>query len=483
MDVSVYSAEPTQATGSQSIDAEHHSVKNILHSSAILVVDDEPGMRNFLQRALEKHCALFEVAESVEAGEELRKRYHFDLMIVDIRLPGCSGVDWLQELRNLGTHTDVIFITAYAELDVAIAALRAGAADFILKPFRIEQMMAAVERCLERRQMLRQNFLLRRQVDGQNPIQGLVGQNSKIHEIEALVVRVAPTTSTVLIEGETGTGKELVARAIHDLSGRRGEFVAVNCGSISAELLESELFGHTKGAFTGAQSARVGLFSYANHGTIFLDEIAEMPLSMQAKLLRVLEQRMVRSVGSDKEIPIDCRVIAATNRDLDKVVREGCFREDLYYRLNVLSITVPPLRERRDDIPILAHHFSEKLSVEIGVAPIPFSHNDLIQLQRYDWPGNVREIKNVIERSLLLGKLPADCCQQSHNDDDHSIAHVVRDGLAANCTLAEIEKRFMLGMLEIAGDNKSEAARRLGISRKTLERKLHTWNEVPYVDV
>jgi two-component system NtrC family response regulator len=482
MDVPVNNADQPSTTRSQGGDADPASVNTILQSSAILVVDDEPGMRNFLQRALEKHCALFEVADSVEAGEELRKRYHFDLMIVDIRLPGRSGVDWLQELRKQGTHADVIFMTAYADLQVAIAALRVGAADFLLKPFRIEQMMAAVERCLERRRMLRQNFLLRRQVDELTPIHGLVGQNTKIRDISALVGRVAPTASTVLIEGETGTGKELVARAIHDLSGRRGEFVAVNCGSISPELLESELFGHTKGAFTGAQSSRDGLFSYAHHGTVFLDEIGEMPLSMQAKLLRILEQRMVRPVGSDKEIPIDCRVIAATNRDLDDAVREGRFREDLYYRLNVLSVTVPPLRERVDDIPILARHFSENLAAEIGVAPIPFGHNDLIQLQRYEWPGNVRELKNVIERSLLLGKLPADCCQKVHNSDEDSIDDVVREGLTASWTLAEVEKRYMLGMLEMAGGNKSEAARRLGVSRKTLERKLHGWNEALAVD-
>jgi len=477
MDASVCSADRTRSLDSQNSPTEHDSEHNLLRSSAILVVDDEPGMRNFLHRSLAKHCALFEVADSVPAGEELRKRYHFDVMIVDIRLPGCSGVAWLQELRNQGTHADVIFMTAYADLEVAIAALRAGAADFILKPFRLEQMLTAVERCLQRRRMLRQNFLLRRQVGESNGIQGLVGRNSKIREIESLVMRVAPTASTVLIEGETGTGKELVARAIHDMSGRRGEFVAVNCGSISPELLESELFGHTRGAFTGAQSARDGLFSYAHNGTLFLDEIGEMPLAMQAKLLRVLEQHMVRPVGSDKEIPVDCRVIAATNRDLEQAIHKGRFREDLYYRLNVLSVTVPPLRERRDDIPILAHHFSRKLAAEIGVPPIPFSHSDMIHLQAYDWPGNVREIKNVIERSLLLGKLPADCCQQSQDADSHLMDDIVTEGLAAQRSLAEVEKCYLLGMLEMAGGNKSEAARRLGVSRKTLERKLQSWHE------
>ncbi|UCE90177.1 MAG: sigma-54-dependent Fis family transcriptional regulator, partial [Pseudomonadota bacterium] len=379
-------------TGDHPEDETDERAADLLANAAILVVDDEPGMRNFLQRALGKRCALLELADSAEAGEALRKRYHFDLMVVDIRLPGRTGVEWMQELRERGTHADVIFMTAFADLDVAIAALRVGACDFILKPFRVEQMLTAVRRCLTHRHMQRENFLLRRQINADVPMRDIVGDNEKIREIERLIGRVAPAGSTVLIEGETGSGKELVARAIHEASGRRGPFVAVNCGSISPELLESELFGHTRGAFTGAHSARDGLFSYAHNGTVFLDEVGEMPLAMQAKLLRVLEQRTVRPVGSDRETPVDCRVIAATNRDLEAAVHEGGFREDLYYRLNVLSLTVPPLRERVDDIPMLAEHFSSSIAADMGVVPIPFDHNDLIALQRYDWPGNVREL-------------------------------------------------------------------------------------------
>ncbi|UCE88854.1 MAG: sigma-54-dependent Fis family transcriptional regulator [Pseudomonadota bacterium] len=463
-------------------DADERSAQ-LLASAAILVVDDEPGMRNFLQRALGTRCALLELADSAEAGEALRKRYHFDLMIVDIRLPGRTGVDWMRELREQGTHADVIFMTAYADLDVAIAALRVGACDFVLKPFRVEQMLTSVRRCLMHRQMQRENFLLRRQVDTDVPMRGIIGENEKIREIERLIARVAPAGSTVLIEGETGSGKELVARAIHEASGRRGPFVAVNCGSISPDLLESELFGHTRGAFTGAQSARDGLFSYAHNGTVFLDEIGEMPLVMQAKLLRVLEQRTVRPVGSDREAPVDCRVIAATNRDLEATVREGGFREDLYYRLNVLSLTMPPLRERIDDIPMLAEYFSSSIAAEMGVEPIPFDHNDLIALQRYEWPGNVRELKNVIERSLLLGKFPADCFRNSTAEGDNPLENMGRSGVQAGWTLAEMEKRYMLSMLESAGGNKSETARRLGVSRKTLERKLHAWHKQDTAEV
>ncbi|MEJ2507960.1 MAG: sigma-54 dependent transcriptional regulator [Gammaproteobacteria bacterium] len=443
---------------------------------SVLVVDNEPGMRNFLYRALARRYALVEVADSVETAEALRQRCHFDLMIVDIRLPGTSGVDWLRALRDQGVRADAIFMTAYADLDTAIAALRAGASDFILKPFRTEQMMEAVRRCLEHRRMRRENFLLRRQVDHLQNLDGIVGHSRAMAEVSAIVQRVAPTASTVLIEGETGTGKELIARAVHVQSGRSGDFVAVNCGSISPELLESELFGHTRGAFTGAHSARDGLFVYAQGGTIFLDEIGEMPLAMQAKLLRVLEEHSVRPVGSDREVPVDCRVIAATNQRLAERVESGEFRGDLYYRLNVLTINVPALRERVEDIPALAEHFSDSMASSLGVSPIPLTHDDFAQLQSYDWPGNVRELKNVIERSLLLGKLPRDCCSVTEGGANEVAEPVAeRPTYPSEWTLEQVEREHILGVLEAVGGNKSEAARRLGVSRKTLERKCQAW--------
>jgi len=443
---------------------------------SVLVVDNEPGMRNFLYRALARRYALVEVAESVEAGEALRQRCHFDLLVVDIRLPGTSGVDWLRALREQGVRADVIFMTAYADLDTAIAALRAGASDFILKPFRTEQMLEAVRRCLENRRMRRENFLLRRQVDHLQNMDGIIGHSRAMAEVSAIVQRVAPTASTVLIEGETGTGKELVARAVHAQSGRSGDFVAVNCGSISPELLESELFGHTRGAFTGAHSARDGLFVYAQGGTIFLDEIGEMPLAMQAKLLRVLEEHSVRPVGSDREVPVDCRVIAATNQRLAGRVETGEFRGDLFYRLNVLSITIPALRERVEDIPALAEHFSETMAVNLGLGPLPLSHDDIEQLQDYDWPGNVRELKNVIERSLLLGKLPSDCCRSAQAGSGELDAGAgAGPTYPTRWTLEQVEREHILAVLGDVGGNKSEAARRLGVSRKTLERKCQAW--------
>lgn len=445
-------------------------------SSAVLVVDDEPGMRNFLHKTLEQECALVEVADSVESAEELRRRYHFDLLIVDSRLPGMSGVEWLESLRDQEVNTDVIVMTAYADLETSIAALRGGASDFLLKPFRVEQMMTAVRRCLERRRMARENFLLKREA-APHGIEGIIGASPAISEMCSVVQRVAPTASMVLIEGETGTGKELVARAIHALSGRAGPFVPVNCGSISPELLESELFGHTKGAFTSAHSSREGLFSYAHDGTLFLDEISEMSLAMQAKLLRALEEKCVRPVGADREIPVNARVIAATNRQLVDAMNEGSFREDLFFRLNVLAIMVPPLREHADDIPALADHFSSLLASELGVAPIPFAHEDIEKLQAYSWPGNVRELRNVIERSLLLGKLPgefvASAAASAHADD----AVDAGEGLPLSWRLDEVEKFHMLRVLESNSGNKSRAARSLGVSRKTLERKLKIWSE------
>jgi DNA-binding NtrC family response regulator len=333
-------------------------------------------------------------------------------------------------------------------------------------------LLTSVNRCLRQRTLVRENLLLRRQDEKPVSIEGILGQSAAIQRVCDTVQRIAPTNATILLEGETGTGKELVAQAIHTRSSRPGPFVPLNCGSISSELLESELFGHTKGAFTSAHAAREGLFSFASGGTIFLDEISELPLSMQAKLLRVLEDRRIRAVGSDREFAIDARVIAATNRSLRTRVREGRFREDLFFRLDVLTITIPPLRERVEDIAELARHFCQTLARDLGVPPLPMGHDDLRAMQAYSWPGNVRELRNIIERSLLMGSLPA----ESLNEDTRTTTHEA--GLPLDWTLAEVEKHHFLRVLEAANGNKSAAARRLGVSRKTLERKLKAWTEL-----
>jgi DNA-binding NtrC family response regulator len=473
--MSMTSVSPARGGRDELENGSHGADPQSQPGISVLVVDDEPGMRSFLKRGLAKRFALVEVAESVDEAEALRQRCHFDLVISDIRLPGRSGLEWVESLREQGAQTAVIFITAHADLDTAIGALRAGADDFVLKPFRSEQLMAAVERCLERQRMARENFLLRRQVGSRGEALGMVGECEVMRDVCDVIKRVAPMPSVVLIEGESGTGKELAARAIHQWSGRSGSFVPLNCGAISPELLESELFGHVKGAFTSAHQARDGLFSYAHGGSLFLDEIGEMPLAMQTKLLRVLEDRKIRPVGANREVPVDVRVIAASNRDLSEAVRAGEFREDLFYRLNVLSIRMPTLRERMDDLPVLADYFQRELAREMGIQPVPIDGAELAKLRMYNWPGNVREFKNVIERSLLLGRAPSSCLSCAPTQANIPAVELMADDLS----LAAVEKRHILRVLDGAGGNKSEAARRLGISRKTLERKLQLWRSEP----
>ncbi|UTV86513.1 sigma-54-dependent Fis family transcriptional regulator [Cobetia amphilecti] len=461
-----------------------------LPTASVLIVDDEPGMRRYLEKALSSRFALIECAESVEQAEALRSRLHFDLILLDIRLPGRDGLDWDEALAP-SSVSDVIFMTAYADLETAVRALRAGACDFIIKPFRLEQLQAALDRCLERRQLTRENFLLRRDnARHQQEEASLKGESPAMLELAHIIARVAPAPSPVLILGESGTGKELAARDLHRLSGRRGAFVPVNCGAISPELLESELFGHLKGAFTGAHRGRDGLFSFADGGTLFLDEIGEMPLAMQAKLLRVLETRRVRPVGGEQEQAVDVRIVAATHRTLETEVAAGRFREDLYYRLNVLSLTLPALRERPEDIPALAQHFSRQLSRELNLPAVPWQHSDLTRLCHYSWPGNVRELKNVIERALLLGRLPGDTLpvnSQAAQAPGHEIwdgsgdattspeEEATSSGYPLEWSLDAVEKAHLCAVLERHANNKSAAARQLGISRKTLDRKLTTW--------
>lgn len=438
---------------------------------SVLIVDDEFGIRSFLEKGLKADFGLVDVAESVEKAEVLRQRCHYDLIIVDIRLPAITGVEWIKDIREQGSSVPVIFMTAYADMETAIEALRAGAADFLLKPFRMEQMKASIRRCLEGQKMMRENFVLKRQVDQYISGSGMVGDCPVFHNMCDIVRRVAPMPSTVLIEGESGTGKELVARGIHECSKRSGSFVPVNCGAMSAELLESELFGHIKGAFTGAHQAREGLFTYANGGTLFLDEIGEMPMSMQTHLLRVLEEHSIRPVGGNQEIPIDVRIVAATNRELKERVEQGLFRSDLYYRLNVLSIRVPTLQERKSDIPLLIKYFNETLSAEMGINILNIGEDELLRLQKYAWPGNVRELRNVMERSLLLNITPSQCV---FNQSDEQLELVEdEEGVVL---LEAVEKKHILSILEQQGGNKTAAAKVLGISRKTLERRTKAWD-------
>jgi DNA-binding NtrC family response regulator len=435
-----------------------------------LVVDDEEGMRSFLARALAPRCGLVEQAASAEQAAELVSRYHFDLIVLDIALPGKSGVDWLTELRSGGFPGDVVLITAFADMDTAIRALRAGASDFLLKPFRVDQMLAAVKRCFDRARLARENYVLRRTLEESGSIEGLIGDSEQAGELRALIRRFAATPSTVLILGESGVGKEVAARALHHHSSRAARpFVPVNCAAISAELIESELFGHVRGAFTGATESRNGLFYYAQGGTLFLDEISELSPSIQTKLLRVLEDRRIRPVGSNREIPVDVRIIAASNRNLAGEVTAGRFRADLYYRLDVVSLRIPPLRERPGDVPALARHFMLQLAAHLAVPPLPLYPEVIRALQEYDWPGNARELRNFVERSLILGHYPMDALER----EEEALEAAAGGGDGER--LADVERRHILAVLGAANGNKSEAARRLGISRKTLERKCALW--------
>ncbi|MDP2064742.1 MAG: sigma-54 dependent transcriptional regulator [Burkholderiaceae bacterium] len=442
---------------------------------SILVVDDEQGMRNFLVKTLVPRCQFVMSAGSAEEGAEMLRGHHVDLIILDISLPGRSGVAWLKELREQGFSGDVILITAFADLETAIEALRAGASDFILKPFRVPQILNAVKQCYERSRLARENYVLRRSlptpVDGAD---GLIGVSPAMTQLTHALRRVAPVNSTVLLQGESGTGKELAARALHALSPRAsGPFVPVNCASMSPELIESELFGHARGAFSGAVKARDGLFHYAQGGTLFLDEVAELPLALQATLLRALEDLKIRPVGSEQLIPVNVRIVAATNRSLAEAVRAGRFRKDLYFRLQVVEITLPPLREHKDDIPHLVAHFTAQLAPVLGVEPLTLSATEMDYLMQYDWPGNVRELRNLMERSLILGALNVSALYSLSRPTADALS--VPGGALAATDLQSREKQHILSVLESVQGDKTRAAQLLGISRRTLERRCADW--------
>ncbi|MDZ7753708.1 MAG: sigma-54 dependent transcriptional regulator [Gammaproteobacteria bacterium] len=438
--------------------------------SSVLVVDDDAATTNLLRKGLASRFSLVEAVNDSETADELLARCHFDLIIAAVGLPGRSGVAWVYELRARDCGTPVIFMAADADVKTAIEALRSGGSDLILKPFTMDHMEDALTRTLERRRLQRENYALRRQVEHHYDSSGMVGSCEALKDICDIIKRVAPMPSTVLLEGESGTGKELAARALHHWSGRSGAFVPVNCGSMNGELLESELFGHVKGAFTGATQAREGLFSYADGGTLFLDEIGEMPLAMQTHLLRVMEERAVRPMGGNSQVTVDVRLVAATNRQLKQEVEQGRFREDLFYRLNVLGVRMPALRERVEDLPDLVRHFCNLLSSDLGVEPPAIGEAEMERLARYEWPGNIRELRNVIERALLLNSQPSQCLS-GFRDTPAVVVAVDEDDLL----LESVERRHILKVLAMESGNKSAAARRLGVSRKTLERKCQAW--------
>jgi DNA-binding NtrC family response regulator len=441
-----------------------------LAQASILVVDDEPGMRNFLMRTLGPRCRRLEEAADTEEASRKLDQMNFDVVILDNIMPGKNGVDWLAEQRSIGFFADAILMTAYADLDVAIRALRAGAVDFVLKPFRSNQLLNAVARCLDRVRLQRENYVLRYELTSTSDHillrDRFIGESASIRKVRDTLAKVAPLPTSVLLTGQSGTGKEVAARSLHSLSDRVDKpFVPVNCAAIPPEMIEGELFGHVKGAFTGAETTREGLFMHARGGTLFLDEIGELPPATQSKLLRVIEDRRVRPVGSEREIPVDLRFVFATNADLEKEVAAGRFRADLYFRINVMKIVLPPLKDRGEDIQELTTLFMRKLSQQLGMPPVAITDEVRAALARYDWPGNVRELRNMVERTLILGRFPEE---------------LGREGATGNAaesgTLAEMERRHILAAVQECGGNRDEAARRLGISRKTIDRKFASWD-------
>ena len=450
-----------------------------MDTKRILVVDDEAKMRRLLELSLKGMGHDVTQAEDGEAALAAFDAASFDLVLTDLRMPRLDGMGLLRALRERGADVPVIVLTAYATVETAIEAMKLGATDYIIRPLEIEDMELAVTRALALGTVQRENRFLRDEVEkgwGE-----FIGDSPRMQELYKLVRQVAPARSNVFIVGETGTGKELVARALHQESARSGLFVPVNCAAIPADLLESELFGHQKGAFTGALRDRIGKCELADRGTLFLDEITEMPPALQAKLLRVIQEGEVERLGAQHPKKVDLRIVAATNRDPQQAVKDGQLRADLYFRLNVVRIDVPLLRDRAQDIPQLARHFLEKYANELGRKVPLLSQDALDCLQEYAWPGNVRELENLMERACVLyvgdtvtrEHLPADIAQRTASVAAVSTAAPnALVSLALNPQVEELEKTVILQALERSGNNKAAAARMLEISERALWYKL-----------
>lgn len=444
---------------------------------SILIIDDERGTREAMGKFLRPDYDVT-LAEDGEKGINLLNRNHYDLILSDIRMePGPSGLDVLAASLKLSPPPPCILFTAYGSIETAVEAVKQGAFDFVTKPVNFDRLEIIIRRALESVSLKEENSELKRKLGSSFGVKGMIGNSAKMKNIIETVEQVAPTRTTVLITGESGTGKELVAQAIHQCSGRTGKFVPVHCSALPDNLIESELFGHERGAFTGAVEMRKGRFELAEGGTIFLDEIGEIPLHIQVKLLRVLENRAFERIGGSETIITDARVVAATNRDLKKMVEEGTFREDLFYRLDVVSLEIPPLRERKEDIPLLVKHYLDVFNKENG-KDIGITETAMASLCAYAWPGNIRELRNCVERMVVL-------CRGKMIDLENvpvDIREGVTPGIAKtvlsqpSCDLECNEKMLIERALNECGGNRTKAAEKLGISRRTLHRKLHTYN-------
>ncbi len=456
----------------------------------LLIVDDEKNTRDGLRRAFEEDFEVY-VAADIAGAQRVLEADRIDVLITDLRLAGESGMELIDHALGLAKAPAVIMMTAYGSVDAAVDAMKRGAYDFITKPLDIEQLELRVKRAIASRRLEKENVELKQQVSRKFGMENIIGKSPAMMEVFETVRQVAPTRATVLIEGESGTGKELIAHAIHTLSKRNlARFVAVHCAALTPSLLESELFGHEKGSFTGATERRIGRFEQANGGTIFLDEVGEIDASTQVKLLRVLGERSFERVGGNTTISVDVRLVAAGNKDLARLVEEGKFRDDLYHRLNVVRIHLPPLRERKEDIPLLAHSFL-KQSAQVNEKPVTdFSEETLEALLAYDWPGNVRQLQAAVEHAVVMARGPkitprnlpesvrngsgprAPSTSGGSSRGSAGSTGSVRVGL----NLHDTELRLIERALEESGGNRTEAARKLGISRRTLHRRLKELN-------
>lgn len=456
----------------------------------VLIVDDEEAARFGVRRALSSAGYELSEAESVEVARGLLGKQRPDLILLDVNLPGTSGVEWLRELNAADVAAPlIVMITAHGNERLAVEAIKSGAHDYLAKPFEVDELRLVVKNALETIALRRENRKLRRQIELEGGDRTLLGVSPSMQRVRSLIGKVAGTDATVLIRGESGTGKELVARAIHDSSAdrRQGAFVAVNCAALPAELIESELFGHEKGAFTGAAGRRAGKFEQADGGTLFLDEIGDMSANVQAKLLRALEERRIERLGSNDSIAVDVRVISATHRPLEQEIEEGNFRADLFYRLRVLTIDIAPLRERREDIPVLADLFATQTAERHRLPERAVGQSALRRLVEYHWPGNVRELRNAIERSAILAE-GAELTADDLPEEIASALNVAKDAVAPSAgsegdlnvpytddfraDRKEFERRYIARCLDEAGGNVTRAAAVLGMHRQSLQHKL-----------
>jgi two-component system response regulator AtoC len=443
----------------------------------VLVVDDEENLRLVLRTFLRKQGYEVETAASAEAALAVVDAFAPDFVLTDVRMPGMSGIELTAALRARGAHAVVILMSAYGSVDLAIEGMKAGAYDYFAKPFKQDEVLLVLRKAEERESLRRENRALREALAPDGTFSGMTGRSEKMRVVFRTLEKVADYKTTVLIEGESGTGKELVARALHERSSRASRgFVAVNCGAIPGSLLESELFGHKRGAFTDATSDKRGLFEEADGGTLFLDEIGELPLALQVKLLRALQEGIIRRLGDTRDVKIDVRVVAATVRDLGLEVKEGRFREDLYYRLNVLPLRVPPLRERRDDIPLLVEHFLVKNNARLGTKTRGVHPRALERLIDYPWPGNVRELENTVERSMVLAEGDildeADLPERLRAGKDAVQATLDAGELSIKKTTRVIEETLIRRALDKTRGNRTAAAKLLEISHRALLYKI-----------